>query len=86
MDSIMASTAIKHPIQKMAEVAGGAGVDPRPLQRSSFFAGANDGPAVHAARITGLMDNVKKADDGPYFTNNEGIPFPDTALSTHIEQ
>jgi len=77
----MAAEALRHPIQTAKEGAGSAGIDPRGMQRSSFFAGANDGPASHAARITGLVQNVKSADDGPYFTNNEGIPFPDPAHS-----
>src|SRR4051794_8078163 len=58
-----------HPIQTAAEVVGSAGGDPRPMQRTSLFQSANDGPAVIASKITGLSSGGKREDDGPYFTN-----------------
>ncbi|OQE79247.1 hypothetical protein PENNAL_c0052G06993 [Penicillium nalgiovense] len=70
-----------HPLQAIGEAIGAAGADPRVVQRSSLFQGANDGPAKTAAKITGVQGIAKRADDGPYFTNNEGIPFPDPAHS-----
>ncbi|KAJ5480536.1 hypothetical protein N7530_006045 [Penicillium desertorum] len=70
-----------HPLQAIGEAIGAAGADPRVVQRSSLFQGANDGPAKTAAKITGVQGIAKSADDGPYFTNNEGIPFPDPAHS-----
>ena len=66
-----------HPIQAAQAVAGSMGLDPRPLQKSSFFQGANNGPAETAAMISGVKSGGKREDDGPYFTNNEGIPWPD---------
>jgi catalase len=27
--------------------------------------------------VSGAVTGGKREDDGPYFTNNEGIPFPD---------
>jgi catalase len=75
--SIMAT----HPLQAIGEAIGAAGADPRVVQRSSLFQGANDGPAKTAAKITGVQGIAKRADDGPYFTNNEGIPFPDPSHS-----
>lgn len=70
-----------HPIQAIEQAVGVAGVDPRATQLSSLFQGANDGPAKVAAKLTGLQHGGKRADDGPYFTNNEGIPFPDHSHS-----
>ncbi|CAG8150924.1 unnamed protein product [Penicillium nalgiovense] len=70
-----------HPLQAIGEAIGAAGADPRVVQRSTLFQGANDGPAKTAAKITGVQGIAKRADDGPYFTNNEGIPFPDPAHS-----
>lgn len=73
-----------HPLQAAAEAVGKAGGDPRPMQLSSLFQGANDGPARIASKITGVDQGGKRADDGPYFTNNEGIPFPDPAHSKTV--
>ena len=70
-----------HPLQAIGEAVGAAGADPRPMQLSSLFQGANDGPAKTAAKLTGVQAAGKRADDGPYFTNNEAIPFPDPAHS-----
>lgn len=42
--------------------------------------GINKGPAEIAADISGVSSGVlsgKKGDDAEYFTNNEGIPWPD---------
>lgn len=70
-----------HPLQALGEAVGAAGADPRIKQLNSLFQGANDGPARTAAKITGVQQGGKREDDGPYFTNNEGIPFPDPAHS-----
>lgn len=73
-----------HPIQAAGQAVGAAGGDPRPMQLSSLFQSANEGPAKIAAKITGVNQGGKRADDGPYFTNNEGIPFPDPAQSKTV--
>ncbi|OKL58326.1 hypothetical protein UA08_06400 [Talaromyces atroroseus] len=70
-----------HPLRAIGQAVGSAGIDPRVVQRSSLFQGANEGPARTAAKLTGVQEGGKRADDGPYFTNNEGIPFPDPAHS-----
>lgn len=70
-----------HPLQSIGQAVGAAGGDPRPVQLSSTFQGANDGPARTAAKLTGVQGPGKRADDAPYFTNNEAIPFPDPAHS-----
>jgi catalase len=67
-----------NPIQAATAALGKSGIaDPRPVQRASFFQGANAGPAETASMISGVTEGGKREDDGPYFTNNEGIPFPD---------
>jgi catalase len=38
---------------------------------------SNEGPADIIAKVSGAVQGGKREDDGPYFTNNEGIPFPD---------
>ncbi|MCJ1402389.1 hypothetical protein MMC11_005609 [Xylographa trunciseda] len=75
---------LQHPIQAAAGALGSMGVDPRAVQKSSFFQGANSGPAETAAMISGVVTGGKREDDGPYFTNNEGIPWPDPAHSKTI--
>jgi len=74
----------QHPLQAIGQAIGEAGGDPRPMQRSSLFQSANEGPATIAAKLTGVSKGGKRADDGPYFTNNEGIPFPDPAHSKTV--
>ncbi|KAJ5582826.1 hypothetical protein N7535_001446 [Penicillium sp. DV-2018c] len=73
-----------HPLQALGEAVGSVGIDPRAVQLSSLFQGANDGPARTAAKITGVQGPGKRVDDGPYFTSNEGIPFPDGAHSKTV--
>ncbi|KAJ5130085.1 uncharacterized protein N7515_006124 [Penicillium bovifimosum] len=73
-----------HPLQALGEAVGSVGIDPRAMQLSSLFQGANDGPARTAAKITGVQGAGKRVDDGPYFTSNEGIPFPDGAHSKTV--
>lgn len=70
-----------HPLQTIGQAVGATGGDPPPVQLSSLFQGANDGPAKTAAKLTGVHGPGKRADDGPYFTNNEALPFPDPAHS-----
>ena len=41
------------------------GVDPRVSQRSQAFSGMNEGPAAHAARIAGLVQQSDAVDDSP---------------------
>lgn len=73
-----------HPLQAVQAAIGGAGMDPRPLQNASLFQGANEGPAKIIAKVSGVNANNSQEDDGPYFTNNEGIPFPDPAHSKTV--
>ncbi|PMD18548.1 heme-dependent catalase [Hyaloscypha hepaticicola] len=73
-----------HPLQAMQSTIGAASGDPRPLQRASLFNNANDGPAKIIAKVSGVQGKGIHEDDVPYFTNNEGIPFPDPAHSKTV--
>jgi hypothetical protein len=54
------------------------GVDPRPVQRSQFLSGLNDGPAGTASRIAGLVSEEHAQDNSPYHTSNFGQLLPDS--------
>ena len=73
-----------HPLQAIQSAIGSAGADPRPMQRSTLFQNANDGPASIIAKVSGVQSGGMREDNGPYFTNNEGIPFPDPAHSKTV--
>lgn len=73
-----------HPMQAAAEAVGAVGGDPRVAQRSTLFMGANDGPATVAAKISGMVSGGMREDNAPYFTNNEGHPFPDHSHSKTV--
>jgi catalase len=80
----MDTMAKVHPLQAIQLTIGAAGGDPRPLQRASLFNNANDGPTKIIAKVPGVQSGGIQEDDGPYFTNNEGIPLPDPAHSKTI--
>lgn len=44
----------------------------------------NEGPAQIAAKVTGVQGAGVRKDKDPYFTNNEGIPWPNPAHSLNI--
>lgn len=60
------------------------GVDPRPVQRSQFFSGLNDGPAHTAARIAGLVSKNDAQDNAPYYTSNFGQLLPDSGHPLNV--
>lgn len=66
--------ADQHPLQQVAasiaSALGGSSVAPAASQ-------AYEGPMDIAARIAGQSSGKKTEDKAPYFTNNEGIPWPD---------
>ncbi|KAF3297966.1 hypothetical protein TWF132_004110 [Orbilia oligospora] len=84
MSNTGTGSPLKHPLKAASEIAGSLGVDPRAAQRASLFQGANDGPAITAAKISGVIAAHQRKDDGPYFTNNEGAPWPDPAHSLNV--
>lgn len=60
------------------------GVDPRPLQRSQFFSGMNEGPAATASRLAGLVSESQAQDNSPYYTSNFGQLIPDSAHPLNV--
>ena len=60
------------------------GVDPRPVQRSQFFSGLNDGPAGTASRIAGLVQKSDAQDNSPYYTSNFGQLLPDSGHPLNV--
>jgi catalase len=60
------------------------GVDPRPLQRSQFFSGMNEGPAATASRIAGLVSSAEAQDNSPYYTSNFGQLLPDSGHPLNV--
>jgi catalase len=74
----------QHPLKATA-MAIGAGVQGEGRgPRASHMMGANEGPADVIAKVSGVVSGGKREDDGLYFTNNEGIPFPDPAHSKTV--
>lgn len=64
---------VLHPLQATADaistVQGGD-------TRLSHMQSANEGPATIIAKVSGHTKGGKREDDGEYFTDNEGHPFP----------
>ncbi|KAK8853031.1 hypothetical protein IAR55_003732 [Kwoniella newhampshirensis] len=60
------------------------GVDPRPLQRSQFFSGLNEGPAATASRLAGLVTQGEASDNAPFYTSNFGQLIPDSGHPLNI--
>ncbi|KAF9055778.1 catalase [Panaeolus papilionaceus] len=75
---------LTHPIQTAQNALGAAGIDPRLGQKATTFMNANNGPAEIISRVSGVQSTHKAVDDAPYFTNNEGIPWPDPAHSKNL--
>ena len=67
----------QHPLQATAQAIQGAVQGEGRAPRISHMASANEGPADIIAKVSGAVQGGKREDDGPYFTNNEGIPWPD---------
>lgn len=68
---------LQHPLQATAMAIQGAIQGESRNPRMSHMASANEGPADIIAKVSGAVQGGKREDDGAYFTNNEGIPFPD---------
>lgn len=67
----------QHPLMAIGNAIGAEAQGERRSPRVSHFQGANEGPADVIAKVSGAQAGGKREDDGPYFTNNEGHPFPD---------
>ncbi|KFA69322.1 hypothetical protein S40285_08523 [Stachybotrys chlorohalonatus IBT 40285] len=74
----------QHPLRATAEAIGAGVQGEHRGPRSSHMQSANEGPADIIAKVSGAVGGGKREDDGLYFTNNEGIPFPDPAHSKTI--
>ncbi|KAI7570925.1 heme-dependent catalase [Hortaea werneckii] len=46
-------------------------------ERLDHVMSANEGPMDIISKVAGVTQDGIREDDGPYFTNNEGIPLPD---------
>lgn len=84
MSNTGSTNPLQHPLKAAASALGSSKVDPRPEQKSSLFQLHNQGPAETAAKIAGVIAGGNRKDDAPYFTNNEGIPWPDPAHSKNV--
>ena len=67
----------QHPLEAIATGLQGAMSGEQRGPRALHMASANEGPADIIGKVSGAVTGGKRVDDGPYFTNNEGIPFPD---------
>jgi len=79
MDSILQS-----PINVIKKTAATMSNGEERGMRMSHMMSANEGPMDIIAKVSGQVTGGKREDDGPYFTNNEGIPLPDPAHSKNI--
>lgn len=52
--------------------------------RMHHMMSANEGPMDIISKVAGVTQGGIREDDGPYFTNNEGIPLPDPEHSKTI--
>ncbi|KAG7287488.1 hypothetical protein NEMBOFW57_007000 [Staphylotrichum longicolle] len=70
----------QHPLQAVATAIGAGIQGEHRSPRVSHMQSANEGPADIIAKVSGCAPGGKREDDAPYFTNNEGHPFPDPKL------
>lgn len=68
---------LQHPLKAIAMAIASENQGKRWAPRVSHMQSANEGPADIIAKVSSVVQGGKGADDGKYFTNNEGIPFPD---------
>jgi len=74
----------QHPLEAIATGIASATSGEHRGNRVSHMMSANEGPADIIGKVSGAVKGGKRADDGLYFTNNEGIPFPDPAHSKTV--
>ncbi|KAI1428863.1 catalase-like domain-containing protein [Xylaria sp. FL1777] len=74
----------QHPLKATAAAISAETQGERRAPRMSHMQSANEGPADIIAKVCGAVHGGKRADDEPYFTNNEGIPFPDAEHSKTV--
>jgi len=71
----------QHPIMATAQAVGAMVAGEHRGPRLSHMQSANEGPADIISKVSGASQGGKRTDDALYFTNNEGIPWPDAAHS-----
>ncbi|KAM9874799.1 Vegetative catalase [Verticillium dahliae] len=74
----------QHPLRATAMAIGSQMTGERRAPRMSHMQSANEGPADIIGKVSGAVPGGKREDDGAYFTNNEGHPFPDPAHSKTV--
>jgi len=74
----------QHPLQATAMAIKGAASGEARAPRAMHMQSMNEGPADIIGKVSGAVPGGKREDDGPYFTNNEGIPIPDAEHSKNI--
>ncbi|ROT39542.1 catalase [Sodiomyces alkalinus F11] len=88
IDNMSANTnqvdPMQHPLRATATAIGAGLQGESRGPRVSHMQSANEGPADIIGKVSGAVPGGKRADDGPYFTNNEGHPFPDPAHSKTV--
>lgn len=68
----------------ISQAAGAAKAVASGEPRMAHMMSANEGPMQIIAKVSGHSKGGIREDDGPYFTNNEGIPLPDASHSKNI--
>lgn len=68
---------LQHPLEAISQGIQGAVQGESRAPRIAHMGSANEGPADIIAKVSGAVQGGKREDDGAYFTNNEGIPWPD---------
>ena len=81
MTSQPGQNPLRHPVQLVTETMNGTSSDPGAAQKSTFFQGLNEGPAEHAAKLTGLVTNGKRED---VRINNVAVSFKLTRLGCSL--
>ncbi|KAI0405305.1 catalase-like domain-containing protein [Xylaria palmicola] len=67
----------QHPLETIAQGIQSATSAEHRGNHVSHMMSSNEDPADIIAKVSGTVAGRKRVDDSPYFTNNEGIPFPD---------
>jgi catalase len=67
---------LQHPLEAISQSIQSVAGEAR-APRQAHMGSSNEGPADIIAKVSGSVQGGKREDDGPYFTNNEAIPFPD---------
>jgi catalase len=74
---------LQHPLEAISQSIQSVTGEAR-APRQSHMGSANEGPADIIAKVSGSVQGGMREDNGPYFTNNEGIPFPEQYVSHRV--